>query len=172
MEKKHISIAKELIKNHPFLSDGKPDEKNFQSFSHLRWMLDNVISDEMSDTKASRWLGYVQAQMVLSHLTSYEKMLDIENVKPKLDRDKIVSHIEVIQYYLDPNIGIDRMPYFLRKKFETFNIKEILLKINKDKWDSCDANRILGIIQGILCDLEFIDVLEERERTRSIFNGE
>lgn len=42
------------------------------SHCHLSWMLTELGSDEMSETKKHRWLGYIQGCMVCHELITVE----------------------------------------------------------------------------------------------------
>lgn len=42
------------------------------SHHHLAWMLTAMGSDEMSETKKHRWLGYIQGCMVSQNLINVE----------------------------------------------------------------------------------------------------
>jgi hypothetical protein len=42
-------------------------------FEHLTWMLQEIQKSEMSETKANRWLGYVQGCLTMYGLISVEE---------------------------------------------------------------------------------------------------
>ena len=46
------------------------------TLSHLMWMLYEVKKEEMSDTKRSRWLGFVQGCLVKDGIISIQKERD------------------------------------------------------------------------------------------------
>lgn len=51
-------------------SENDPDHPT--SRHHLAWMLDELVSDTMSETKKHRWLGYIQGCMVCQGLINVE----------------------------------------------------------------------------------------------------
>lgn len=171
MIKKHINIAKKLMIEQPVFHLTAKENNDRKSFTHLRWMLEEVVSDKMSDTKASRWLGYVQGILLFKGLGNYDRFVDIKNINIKGDSD-IVSHLIVVEQYLDDEKGIDILPKHSQIILEKFHIRFLINMIQKNEWHQDDANRILGIVQGILCCVDYIDVEEERNRTRALFNGE
>lgn len=171
MKERHIYIAENIIKDYPAFNLKAEENLDRESFSHLRWMLEEVIKNEMSDTKASRWLGYVQGVMAYKGIEDYEKLLDLDNIRNKGDSN-VTSHIEVLKQYLNPETGIHLMPEYSQRILNKFNIEVLLKDITEDKWHHADANRIFGIVQGILCCVGYMNVEEERNRTRHLFNGE
>lgn len=64
--KPHIIVShryKEMLED---LAGKHSDVDSYSSNEHLLWMLNEIISDNMSDTKANRWLGYVQGVLYMS----------------------------------------------------------------------------------------------------------
>jgi len=62
-----------------------------RSQSHMTWMLDKLIGDDINVTKANRWLGYIQAWLVLHYhceLDSVKSM--ISSVK---DNDLVRNNV-------------------------------------------------------------------------------
>lgn len=55
------------------------------SREHMAWMLDRMLSEDMPIAKFSRWLGYVQAWLVLYH----HKPLDFIKDETRHFRDKM-----------------------------------------------------------------------------------
>lgn len=51
-------------------AENDPDHPT--SRHHLSWMLNELASDEMSETKKHRWLGYIQGCMVSQNLINVE----------------------------------------------------------------------------------------------------
>lgn len=66
----HKVVATGYLKSYPEFSDVRSNEDDPVSNCHLAWMLTQVCSDEMSETKANRWLGYVQGVMVMKGMLS------------------------------------------------------------------------------------------------------
>lgn len=53
-----------------YFDDKTPKEDpQGRSAEHIAWMLDRIWDDDMTLAKASRWLGYCQAWVVLHHHT-------------------------------------------------------------------------------------------------------
>ncbi len=171
MTKKHIEIAKNLITSQPVFRLTAKENPDRQSFTHLKWMLEEVIGDTMSNTKASRWLGYVQGILLFKGIGDYDSMIDIKNINKK-GESSVVSHLIVIEQYFDKEKGLNILPEYSQVILEKFNIMFLLNMIQKNEWHQDDENRILGIVQGILCCVGYIDVENERNRTRALFNGE
>lgn len=48
-----------------------------RGFSHAKWMLEEIMKDEMSVGKANRWLGYAQGLLVCSGALTLETMKEI-----------------------------------------------------------------------------------------------
>lgn len=62
MDKPVVSIAKKYLK----LLSNVESVNNFDDYaspSHLKWMLEVISKDEMEETKANRWLGFIQAHL-------------------------------------------------------------------------------------------------------------
>jgi len=53
------------------------NENNPTSSSHLVWMLLQLGSDEMSETKKHRWLGYIQGCMVMKNFITVQEERDL-----------------------------------------------------------------------------------------------
>ena len=47
--------------------------QEYTTFSHLKWMLNEIASGEMDDGKANRWLGFVQGVLVMRNLTTVDE---------------------------------------------------------------------------------------------------
>lgn len=53
--------------------DGDLETDPYQKLSHLRWMLDEIVSnDTQSITKKHRWLGFVQGVLIAKKLTTVD----------------------------------------------------------------------------------------------------
>ena len=54
---------KQILNTEPICNSEKPTEN-----SHLVWMLNELSSPDMSETKKHRWLGYIQGCMTCKGL--------------------------------------------------------------------------------------------------------
>lgn len=171
MEKKHIAIAKDMIENINEFNISSKENEDRESYSHLKWMLETVIEDSMSDTKASRWLGYTQGVLAFKGVEEFELFLNINNLEEKT-KDMSQAHLDVIQLYFDEKKGFHNVDSKTNEIFEKFNIEFLLNKIKNDEWEHDDSNRVLGMIQGIFCCSGYLNVELERSRTRQLFNGD
>lgn len=71
--KTHIIVANDYLNNEMIHYVSQEDNKNPTAMHHIRWMLEQIIMNNMSDTKANRWLGYVQGIMTMHN------MIDVNN---------------------------------------------------------------------------------------------
>ena len=57
--------------------DGDLETDPCQKLSHLRWMLDEIVSNNtQSITKKHRWLGFVQGVLIAKKLTTVDTERD------------------------------------------------------------------------------------------------
>lgn len=53
--------------------DGDLETDPYQKLSHLRWMLDEIVSNNtQSITKKHRWLGFIQGVLIAKKLTTVD----------------------------------------------------------------------------------------------------
>lgn len=64
-------LAAWMRRNHFFAVTAHEDPDG-KSHEHMAWMLDRVNLDDMNLSKANRWIGYVQAYLVINKLCSLE----------------------------------------------------------------------------------------------------
>lgn len=165
-------IAKNMINSYSdFDIESKEDPNNPLSLHHLRWMLETIISSDYSDTKMSRWLGYIQGAYAYKKPNETESLLDFDRATSKIKdyQDKTTSHLVIVNDYLSGQFdGFNHDDF----DFGNYNLLFLLNVIKQEHMDSVEANRLLGFIQGILVCKGLLDVEQERNRTRKIFNGE
>ncbi|MDK9789775.1 hypothetical protein [Vibrio sp. D431a] len=148
----------------------KENPEHPTSTEHLFWMLRTIIFDNnLSETKAARWLGYVHAVVNKTFNQG-----TIHNFLMRIKGGELKPHAPCREVALD---------YLVRAKQEkgSFEILEstsddpdiyvMLRNILNEQHSEVSANFLLGYAQGALTLSGEIDVNTERERTRSIFNG-
>lgn len=171
MNKDFKIIAKNILNKYDVFDIERKENKDRESFSHLGWMLEEIINSELQNTKMARWFGYVLAILVVKSVDKEKEFFDFDNLALKGKNDFINSHIVVGQHYVDNNLLItDTLS--VNNKLTEYKCKERLTEVLSDKYDSVESNVVLGYIQGHLVNLKLLNVEEERDRTRSIFNGE
>ena len=76
--KPHITVASNYLNTLPSLKgiQSFEDPSEPDDFSHLKWMLEEIVKDGMSDTKANRWLGFVQGMLFTKFIISVEDERD------------------------------------------------------------------------------------------------
>ncbi len=162
MEKyKKTAIA--MISKYDCLQCKIKENVDRQSYTHLKWMLDQVIKAPYSSTKMNRWLGYVQGVMIYNKKEEWSVMVSLEDCTAKEYNDIVVSHLTIVNDYLKEQRVLDQQYFFT---------ETLLKQLSKDQINSDDANRLLGIVQGIFVCNDILNVEEERTRTRQIFKGE
>lgn len=162
------TIAQNIINTAPLLEENIKESTDRLSLTHLKWMTNEVIHSDYSESKMCRWLGYVQGVLVFKDFYSIEDALCESTWMEKEKHDNIVSHLEIINYYLS-------VDFFNNEKemlFKDFNLYNLLIQLSHDKISANDANRVLGLIQGVFVCKGLLNVEEERDRTRNIFKGE
>ncbi len=171
MNKDFKIIAKHILNKYDVFDIERKENKDRESFSHLGWMLEKIVNSNLQDTKMARWFGYVLAILVVKSIDKEEAFFDFDNLTLKTDKDFINSHIIAGQHYLENNLLNTDFPNVNNKLIE-YKCKERLSEVLSDKYDSVESNVVFGYIQGHLVHLNLLNVEDERNRTRSIFNGE
>lgn len=69
-----VKIAETLESLIESQCDLLPEPGNKTDASHLLWMLEKILSKEMSSDKTNRWIGYVQGVLVSYGVTDVEAM--------------------------------------------------------------------------------------------------
>ena len=62
----HKIVSQYYLDNICELAEVRCDESHPQAYHHLAWMCHTIIHKPMSDTKANRWLGYVQGVLAVN----------------------------------------------------------------------------------------------------------
>lgn len=159
---KYKKTAINMIEKYKELQCKQSENPDRTSYPHMRWMLEEVINSNYSSTKMNRWLGYVQGVLSFKKMEDPLILADINHCYNKKNDDIVTSHLNVVRGYLQQDIDHP----------EKSVTKNILKLIDLNLMNSDDANRLLGIVQGIYVCNGIIDVEEERDRTRKLFNGE
>jgi hypothetical protein len=164
-------IAKNILDKYEVFNIERKENKDRESFSHLGWMLEEIINSNLQNTKMARWFGYVLAILVVKAVDEEKKLFDFDDLNLKTKEDLINSHIIAGQYYIDNNLLVTE-DFNINQKLTEYKCEERLIKILSNRYDSVHSNILFGYIQGHLVNLKLLNVEEERDRTRSIFNGE
>lgn len=77
-------LAAWMRRNHFFAVTAHEDPDG-KSHEHMAWMLDRVNLDDMNLSKANRWIGYVQAYLVINKLCSLEDVKKDEKPRHRLE---------------------------------------------------------------------------------------
>ncbi|MCY9861397.1 hypothetical protein OTK49_02550 [Vibrio coralliirubri] len=145
------------------------------SFSHLFWMLDEISSGSMNETKSSRWLGYVysilRSKQEVSEITTLQLKSFNEFNGEKHHTHRLRSSVEITEGYL---VEADEMHGSIEFSVDDDslpNLYAILRHVHGSLLTDMTANFWIGYVQGCMVVKGMLNVNEERERTRSIFNG-
>lgn len=73
--KPHIEVANKYIKVLKNLGvEEEQDPKGSTEWSHLLWMLEKINKDDLSsETKANRWLGFIQGCLIKDNVISLQE---------------------------------------------------------------------------------------------------
>lgn len=165
----HIKSAIFILKNYKeFEISSENDDRT--SNEHLSWMLNEIVKNEMSSTKANRWLGYIKGIMVFNETAKFSEIFSSPEKEYENDFSLDKPHIEIAKEYLKnkkTSTTADSLANQCNLSFATITLKNIV----SECWSPDYSNQMLGYAQAIMVSLKIIDVDEERERTRSLFNG-
>lgn len=169
MEQNYLFMSNEILKIKELNSIETIENLDRMSLTHLKWMLEEIKKNEMSETKSSRWLGYVISIITLKgiKLPNYLTTYDLSKKK----QSDITSHSVVAKTYLDRKTikNLNKKQENIIELYECNNKLNIIIE---NQSSAVELNRMLGFIQGVFVYLELIKVDEERNKTRNYFNGE
>ncbi len=169
MEQNYLFMSNEILNIKELNSIETIENLDRMSLTHLKWMLEEIKKNEMSETKSSRWLGYVISIITLKgiELPDYLTTYDLSKKK----ETNISSHSSVAKTYLERKT-IDNLNEKQQNIIDKYDCSEKLNIIIENKFSEVELNRMLGFIQGVFVYLELIKVDEERDKTRNYFNGQ
>lgn len=169
MEQNYLFMSNEILNIKEFNCIKATENIERMSLTHLKWMLEEIKNNEMSETKSSRWLGYVISIITLKGIKLPKYLMDYN--LSKIKEKNITSHSIVAKTYLDRQIikSLNENQKKIIDEYDCFNKLNIIIE---NKVSELELNRMLGFIQGVFVYLEIINVDEERDKTREYFNGE
>lgn len=157
--------------------DAKPVENAEEpmGFPHLFWMLGVIASGAMNETKSSRWLGYVYAvlrdKQAVPEITTSQLETFNEYDGIKYDLTRLRSSVEITEGYLKEANEMQGTTEFLIDDDSLPNLYAILRYVHGSLTTAMTANFWIGYVQGCMVAKGMLNVNEERDRTRPIFNG-
>lgn len=168
--KPYLEISAILLSRIHCPAKENPDDP--LSLPHLKWMLSEINNDAMSNTKSSRWLGYVYAALESLNIVETLEREQIPERFSELERSGHHACNFVCEGYLNTDILSFNNNTDTKTPEHILRIKSILETITNNTMSDQESNFLLGYAQGIMVENGLLNVNEERNRTREIFKGD